>query len=321
MAMAMSERTPFEHPGGAVPATALLIVADGAGERQAAQAAATIAGIADAACAVAATAADTLVAAALDIVLADIRSIDDETADALLAAIDTAAKGAPLRVVVVLRDAQIDLATAILFGPHVRHLCDPTMIEVATTLIEAKQARRLRAEESSRDEEPLRRLNDEVARIAETLARLTAEADASTGGGGGVRDVARGYRAAPAAEGTAGAPPVIAADVRRAIRARRMRAQYFDPALFADPAWDMLLDLFAASLEGAQVSVSSLCIAAAVPGTTALRWIGSMTEAGLFARQADPRDRRRAHVLLSDRAIAAMRGYFAGIRAAGLASA
>ena len=56
----------------------------------------------------------------------------------------------------------------------------------------------------------------------------------------------------------------------------------------------MLLDLYAAELEGAQVSVSSLCIAAAVAPTTALRWIGRMTEAGLFVRQPDPFDRRRA---------------------------
>src|SRR3546814_5849017 len=57
------------------------------------------------------------------------------------------------------------------------------------------------------------------------------------------------------------------ARVRALIRARRMRDQFFRSELFADPAWDMLLDLMAARLEHKRVSVSSLCIAAAVPVT------------------------------------------------------
>jgi hypothetical protein len=44
-----------------------------------------------------------------------------------------------------------------------------------------------------------------------------------------------------------------------------MREQFFGPDLFADPAWDILLDLYAARLEQQRVAVSSLCIAAAVP--------------------------------------------------------
>ena len=72
----------------------------------------------------------------------------------------------------------------------------------------------------------------------------------------------------------------------------------------------MLLDLFAAELEDSRVSVSSLCIAAAVPPTTALRWITNMTEAGLLQREADPGDRRRAFIVLTPKAGRAMREYF-----------
>jgi DNA-binding MarR family transcriptional regulator len=112
---------------------------------------------------------------------------------------------------------------------------------------------------------------------------------------------------------------VDAKDVRDAIRSRRMRDQFFEPAgLFEDPAWDMLLDLFAAHLEGARVSVSSLCIAAAVAPTTALRWIGRMTGAGLFVRTPDPEDRRRAFIDLSDGAIAAIRDYCTAAKRQGL---
>lgn len=99
--------------------------------------------------------------------------------------------------------------------------------------------------------------------------------------------------------------------VRRIIRQRQLRARFFDADLFADPAWDMLLDLTAARAEHTRVSVTSLCIASNVPPTTALRWIGQMTDAGLLQRVDDETDRRRAFVALSDRAADAMARYFA----------
>ena len=111
---------------------------------------------------------------------------------------------------------------------------------------------------------------------------------------------------------------VTASQVRDLIRARRLRDQYFDAELFADPAWDMLLDLMAAQLEGTRVSVSSLCIAASVPPTTALRWIKTMTEEEIFVRQADERDGRRIFIELSDEATAGMIGFFSMIRRSNL---
>ena len=98
--------------------------------------------------------------------------------------------------------------------------------------------------------------------------------------------------------------------VRRMLRQRRMREQYFPADLFADPAWDMLLDLYAARLERQPVSVSSLCIAAAVPATTALRWIKTMTDAGLFLREDDPQDGRRIFIALAEGASDALARYF-----------
>src|SRR3546814_17984132 len=66
---------------------------------------------------------------------------------------------------------------------------------------------------------------------------------------------------------------------RELLRFRRLRDRYFAGDLFADPAWDMLLDLYAARSQNSHpVSVSSLCIASSVPATTALRWIKAMEE-------------------------------------------
>ena len=144
----------------------------------------------------------------------------------------------------------------------------------------------------------LRQLSDEMGRIASTLARL------STGPG------------SPAVKpsGTSAAAPAIDADtIRAVIRARRLRSRFFSQELFADPAWDMLLDLLQAEIAQLRVPVSSLCIAAAVPATTALRWIKTMTEQGLFVRRADPHDGRRVFVELAPVASEAMRRYFAEV--------
>lgn len=105
--------------------------------------------------------------------------------------------------------------------------------------------------------------------------------------------------------------------IRRIIRQRQLRARYFDGELFADPAWDMLLDLTAARAEHTRVSVTSLCIASGVPPTTALRWISQMIEAGLLQRIEDEIDRRRAFIALTDPAAEAMARYFSELGGSG----
>lgn len=102
----------------------------------------------------------------------------------------------------------------------------------------------------------------------------------------------------------------FAATVRARIRQRRVRESLFSNDLFADPAWDMLLDLYAAELEGVDVSVSSLCIAAAVPTTTALRWIKLLSQRGWLVRHHDPKDGRRIIMRLSNDARSRLDRYF-----------
>ena len=108
-----------------------------------------------------------------------------------------------------------------------------------------------------------------------------------------------------------------AATIREMIRARRLRDELFGEGLFADPAWDILLDLTAARIERRSVAVSSLCIAAAVPATTALRWIKQLTDAGLLRRVADPDDGRRVFIELTERAADAMTTYFGALSRGG----
>lgn len=79
---------------------------------------------------------------------------------------------------------------------------------------------------------------------------------------------------------------------------RKRRTQFFEDELFADPAWDILLELKHAENEQFRVSVSRLCAVAAVPATTALRWITSLENKGMLVRQDDPFDNRRAYISL-----------------------
>ena len=101
-----------------------------------------------------------------------------------------------------------------------------------------------------------------------------------------------------------------AIDVRRAIDERRNRDKFFPKNLFADPAWDMLLELYAAELGQIRVATASLCAGAAVPPTTALRWISTLEREGLIDRRNDPLDGRRIFVALSAKGVSSMEAYF-----------
>jgi hypothetical protein len=98
---------------------------------------------------------------------------------------------------------------------------------------------------------------------------------------------------------------------REMYRNRRLRAKIFgSEALFGEPAWDILLDLFVAAKDGRRVSVMSACIGSAVPSTTALRWIAALEREELIIREDDPEDARRTYVMLTERGYAAMVEYF-----------
>lgn len=243
--------------------------------------------------------------------------VQDDLCPRTVAALDAVADAArrhDARVIASFPTAAIDIVVAALDGVDATLLCEPTAVERVGAFALATPPGHL-LHDAARDAEHqrLRHLNDEVARIAETLARLARDdfAPVTTR----LNEHVPPFRAGPE-ETDIG---IDAAQIRATIRARRLRDQFFDGGLFADPAWDMLLDLFAAHLEHVRVSVSSLCIAAAVPPTTALRWITTMREGGLLERHDDPFDRRRAYVGLSETALSAMRRYCGALRRAGLA--
>ena len=91
---------------------------------------------------------------------------------------------------------------------------------------------------------------------------------------------------------------------------RRLRGRFLPAHLFADPSWDMLLDLYDAELAAAQVSVTLLSASSSLPLTTALRRLDVLEEQGLVSRFEDPSDRRKTLVRLTGQGLDAMEKFF-----------
>jgi hypothetical protein len=206
----------------------------------------------------------------------------------LLARLDAGAREGRHASIVAGPAGMIDDLAASLCHRDIYHLCDPDRADWLDALAAAASPRPLHLSDISKENggPRLQQLSEEVGRIATILASLS--------------DQDPGPPPEPGLGARGASRRIQAGQIRAIIRARRMRDQFFKGDLFADPAWDMLLDLMAARLEQRRVAVSSLCIAAAVPPTTALRWIKTLCEQGLFVRVADPQDGRRVFIELSD---------------------
>lgn len=241
------------------------------------------------------------------------------------------------QLVVITDLTGLDCALAMLDGPETDFLCEPAPSEIVTLLVMAglhqtpAQAPPLHDAARDSDVARLERLSDEVRRLAATIERIVlGEPPLSTtgdvvlerrGGYRGEQDQVRPHpsnrfqpRARQQPTGSVDKDVPSPTEIRQFIRARRMRDQYLPADLFADPAWDMMLDLLAAKLAGQHVSVSSLCIAAAVPPTTALRWIRQLTDRAVFARIDDPADGRRVFIELTDNAAEAVLAWVQAVR-------
>jgi DNA-binding MarR family transcriptional regulator len=223
--------------------------------------------------------------------------------DELLRAVSRDVAGGRFAAVVSTSENLLDPVVAALGDDGVELIVDADDSERAAALAIAtsRVGTPLRLSDVATDKSAarLRQLSDEVSRIAATLARLST----------GPAPAPRAVEATVPGD----LPSVSAETVRSVIRARRLRSRYFSEELFADPAWDMLLDLLQAEIAHLRVPVSSLCIAAAVPATTALRWLKTMVSEGLFVRRADPHDGRRVFVELAPEASSALRRYFAEV--------
>ena len=93
---------------------------------------------------------------------------------------------------------------------------------------------------------------------------------------------------------------LLAKLAREEYELRRSRQCFLDEDLFSEPAWDILLDLFASGVEGRKISVTSSCVASGVPRSTAMRYLAELEERGLVRRSGSERDGRVHYLSLTD---------------------
>lgn len=76
--------------------------------------------------------------------------------------------------------------------------------------------------------------------------------------------------------------------VRSCIRWRAARSDLLGRNLFYDPAWDILLCLYAAHMEGIETDVETLMRSVDVPRTVLSRWLTVLEERGLISGDNAP---------------------------------
>lgn len=135
---------------------------------------------------------------------------------------------------------------------------------------------------------PVRLRPEELAMLNAAAAR--APASTSTGIKGDIMDQARLARV----------------EAARVLKLLRQRERVLGTKLFADPAWNIMLDLFVRRIDEHVTSVSSACIASGVPATTALRHIAILIENGFVVKNPSLTDQRVQYITLNDEGVRKM---------------
>jgi DNA-binding MarR family transcriptional regulator len=95
----------------------------------------------------------------------------------------------------------------------------------------------------------------------------------------------------------------------RILAARQARRKFFSPAMFGEPAWELLLVLYLADEQCTRLTITSLCHNSGFPSTTALRWLHFLEGKQLVSRVPSPVDKRIHYVDLTDTARLALDRY------------
>jgi DNA-binding MarR family transcriptional regulator len=93
---------------------------------------------------------------------------------------------------------------------------------------------------------------------------------------------------------------------------RRRRRRFFNPDLFSEPAWELLLALYIEH-QGRRFNLNQLTEFVGLAPTTVLRWTEYLEEQELVHRIPQPTDRRAMFVELTDKGKSAMEAYLSEI--------
>jgi len=96
-------------------------------------------------------------------------------------------------------------------------------------------------------------------------------------------------------------------EVERIIRVREARGKFMPENWFSDPAWDILLRLYQAYLNGLERTVGDLGSFASTSPATTNRWLDVLSGRGWIHRRRCENDQRRVFVSLNETGAGQMR--------------
>lgn len=97
------------------------------------------------------------------------------------------------------------------------------------------------------------------------------------------------------------------------LSSRRLRARYFNPAVFGEPAWEILLVLYITDSSGGRQTLGKLADWIETPPTSVLRWVGYLEKEKFLERQPHPNDRRITFLRLLPKGREAMDAYLGAV--------
>lgn len=156
----------------------------------------------------------------------------------------------------------------------------------------------------------MRRLirDDDVARLVRAAERMARLAQDISERGSQERDPSPD--ATPDGENPPPLPTEKLLDAsRQAIAAHLAQPDFDAPAIFRNPEWILMLELFAARRTGVAVSVKSASLTLGGSASSANRTLLDLERLGLIASGSDEKDARRRLLTLTERAEAMLHAY------------
>lgn len=117
--------------------------------------------------------------------------------------------------------------------------------------------------------------------------------------------------------GSAAQSEMLRQDAARLLASRKLRSDLFDPNLFGEPAWDILLSLYVIHNDRRRMSIRALAEHCDLPLTTMQRWLDYLSQRDLVLRLSNPADHRVVYIELSEQGRAKMHAYFLRLRKSG----
>lgn len=102
--------------------------------------------------------------------------------------------------------------------------------------------------------------------------------------------------------------PELIERARAVIQERKRRTDFLSKAMFGEPAWEILLQLYVSS--GSRITIGEIVNLIGEPKTTTLRWIDYLEEKRLISKGSDPFDGRLTYVHLVERGRGVLDAYF-----------